>query len=69
MFRVLDVGPSGTATVTEGKELVGPPPEGILRWIDLQKQDDALLGLLRSSSSKSPANPRCARSMAMLALC
>ncbi|MEJ7591162.1 MAG: magnesium/cobalt transporter CorA [Planctomycetaceae bacterium] len=46
MFRVLDVGPSGPATVTEGEERVGPPPEGTLRWIDLQKQDDAMLGLL-----------------------
>ena len=46
MFRVLDVGPSGPATVTEGEELVAPPPDGILRWIDLQKQDDAQLGLL-----------------------
>jgi magnesium transporter len=46
MFRVLEVGPEGPARVHEGIEQVGPPPEGVLRWIDLEKQDDALLEVL-----------------------
>jgi magnesium transporter len=43
MFRVLEVGPDGPAVVSDGDQRVGPPPEGTLRWIDLQKQDDSLL--------------------------
>jgi len=46
MFRVLEVGPNGVATVSQGTERVAPPPEGVLRWIDLEKQDDDLLELL-----------------------
>ena len=46
MFRVLEVGPEGPAQVSEGTERVGPPPEGVLRWIDLQKQDNDGLALL-----------------------
>lgn len=46
MFRVLDVGPDGPPTVSEGTEHVAPPPEGVIRWIDLQKQDDVQLGIL-----------------------
>ncbi len=46
MFRVLDVGPTGPATVSDDQEHVGPPPEGVLRWIDLQKQDEAQLAIL-----------------------
>src|SRR5688572_524920 len=48
MFRVLEVGPEGPVRVSEGDEWVGPPPDGVLRWIDLEKQDDALLDLLES---------------------
>jgi len=46
MFRVLDAGPEGSTKVSEGTEFVAPPPDGVFRWIDLQKQDDAQLKLL-----------------------
>jgi magnesium transporter len=46
MFRVLEVGPNGPAVITAGPDNVGPPPEGTIRWIDLEKQDDALLHVL-----------------------
>ena len=46
MFRVLDVGPDGPSELSEGSDLVAPPPEGVTRWIDLQKQDDVQLNLL-----------------------
>lgn len=46
MFRVLEVGPEGPATVSEGTERVGPPPAGVLRWINLEKQDNAALAVL-----------------------
>jgi magnesium transporter len=46
MFRVLDVSPDGLATVHDGDERVAPPPEGVLRWIDLQKQDTSQLAVL-----------------------
>lgn len=48
MFRVLEVGPEGPVRVSEGDEWVAPPPDGVFRWIDLEKQDDALLELLES---------------------
>lgn len=46
MFRVMEIGPDGTAKVNDGGGQVGPPPAGSLRWIDLQKQDDVQLHLL-----------------------
>src|SRR5689334_22785891 len=46
MFRVLELR-DGKVNLWEGTEHVGPPPEGTLRWIDLQNQDDAQLELLR----------------------
>jgi magnesium transporter len=46
MFRVLEVGPDGPAVVHEGSDFAAPPPEGVIRWIDLQKQDDIQLSLL-----------------------
>jgi magnesium transporter len=46
MFRVLEAGPQGVTSVTEGDERVGPPAEGVFRWIDLEAQDDAQLTLL-----------------------
>ena len=47
MFRVLEFGPSGGAVVSVGTEQVAPPPEGVLRWIDLQGQDPEQLARLR----------------------
>lgn len=46
MFRVLEIGPDGSVQVLEGTEHVGPPPEGFIRWIDLEKQCEADLTLL-----------------------
>jgi magnesium transporter len=46
MFRVLEVDANGPATVSTGEERVAPPPEEVLRWIDLQKQDNSLLAVL-----------------------
>jgi magnesium transporter len=46
MFRVLEVDSQGTVTVTEGSDNVGPPPEGVVRWIDLEKQCEADLAIL-----------------------
>lgn len=46
MFRVLEVGPDGPPTVYEGIDRIAPPADGVLRWIDLQKQDEAQLNVL-----------------------
>lgn len=43
---MLELGPDGSVSVIEGADLVGPPPEGVLRWIDLQKQDNDQLAVL-----------------------
>jgi magnesium transporter len=45
-MRVIDIGPEGPAIVTEGPERVAPPPPGVVRWIDIEKQDEAKLALL-----------------------
>jgi magnesium transporter len=46
MFRVMELR-GGRIEVFEGTEHVGPPPDGAVRWIDLQSQDAAQLELLR----------------------
>src|SRR5262249_23621970 len=46
MFRVMELC-DGKVELYEGTEHVGPPPEGVLRWINLQAQDLAQLELLR----------------------
>ena len=46
MFRMLEVSPQGLAKVTQGEEHIGPPPEGVLRWVDLEAQDASQLGIL-----------------------
>ncbi len=46
MFRVLDVGPEGSAVVTNGSELSRPPPPGVIRWIDICGQTEADMTLL-----------------------
>ena len=46
MLRVLEAGPGGAKSITEGPERVGPPPEGAVCWIDLQAQDAPQLALL-----------------------
>jgi magnesium transporter len=54
MFRVLEVGPTGPAEYSESTTLVGPPPEGVFRWVDLQGQDDAQLEILRDRFNFHP---------------
>lgn len=46
MYRVLEVGPTGPAIASEGDQNAAPPPEGVFRWIDLEKQDAAQLSIL-----------------------
>jgi magnesium transporter len=46
MFRVLEVDSQGATTVAGGEERVAPPPEGVLRWIDLEAQDAPQLAVL-----------------------
>jgi magnesium transporter len=46
MFRVIELR-DGKVDLYEGTEHVGPPPEGVVRWIDLQSQDEPQLELLR----------------------
>ena len=46
MFRVMEWR-EGRVDLFEGTERVAPPPEGTLRWIDLQGQDAPQLELLR----------------------
>lgn len=46
MFRTLDVGRDGAATIHTGDEFAAPPPEGLFRWIDLERQDADQLSLL-----------------------
>jgi magnesium transporter len=47
IVRVLDVDEQGRVRVTKGTDLVRPPPEGTIRWVDLQDQDAPSLELLR----------------------
>jgi magnesium transporter len=47
MFRVLDIGPEGNPTISEGDAAVRPPPSGIMRWIDLEAQDEPQLRVLQ----------------------
>jgi magnesium transporter len=46
MFRVIELR-DGKVDLYEGTEHVGPPPEGVIRWIDLHSQDAPQLELLR----------------------
>jgi magnesium transporter len=48
MFRILEVGPDGSVEIYEDTSYIGPPAEGILRWVDLSAQDDAQLEVLRA---------------------
>jgi magnesium transporter len=45
-MRVVDIAAEGPAVVTDGAERVAPPPAGVVRWIDIEKQDEAKLALL-----------------------
>ena len=54
MFRVLDVTADRPAMVKEGSGSVGPPGEGVIRWVDLQAQDDEHLSLLKERFDLHP---------------
>jgi magnesium transporter len=47
VIRVLDVDEKGRVRLATGIDLVRPPPEGTIRWVDLQDQDAPSLELLR----------------------
>jgi Mg2+ and Co2+ transporter CorA len=46
MFRVMELR-DGKVDLFEGTEHVGPPPAGVVRWVDLRTQDESQLELLR----------------------
>lgn len=46
MFRVIDRTPSGELEETAGTDRVAPPPEGVVRWIDLIQTDSDSLQIL-----------------------
>ncbi len=48
MFRILDVPAEGKPVESVDEAQVAPPPDGTLRWIDLEAQDDRALDLLQA---------------------
>ena len=63
MFRVLELR-DGKVALHEGTDHVGPPPAGVVRWIDLRSQDEAQLELLRERFNFHPlAIEDCARQL------
>ena len=53
MFRVMDLR-DGRVELAEGTERAAPPPDGVLRWIDLRGQDAAQLELIRERFDLHP---------------
>ena len=53
MFRVMELR-EGRIELSEGTDRAGPPPDGVLRWIDLRGQDEAQLELLRDRFDLHP---------------
>jgi magnesium transporter len=47
MFRILEIGQDGVVSVHDDADRIGPPPEGVIRWVDLSAQDEAQLEVLR----------------------
>jgi magnesium transporter len=47
MFRILDLGPSGTPTLSNDADALALPPPGVIRWIDLVEPDPETLEILR----------------------
>jgi magnesium transporter len=45
-LRVLDIPPDGPCAVVRDTDQATPPPPGVVRWIDLQAQDEPTLKLL-----------------------
>ncbi len=46
MLRILDIGPEGPPTVATSEDLLRPPPQGVLRWIDLEPSSSELIELM-----------------------
>lgn len=46
MFQVMEIAADGAVRVVEGTSLIGPPPEGGFRWVDLLAQDMPQLQVL-----------------------
>ena len=46
VFRVIDLTTTGEVEETEGVERVAPPPEGVVRWVDLIETDEESLAVL-----------------------
>lgn len=53
MFRVIELR-DGKVDLSEGTDRVAPPPAGVVRWIDLQAQDEAQLEFLRERFNFHP---------------
>jgi magnesium transporter len=47
VLRVMDRSPDGKLTVQEGPVTLAPPPEGTLRWVDLENEGADVLERLR----------------------
>jgi len=47
VIRIMDVDARGGVKVGTDEESVRPPPAGILRWVDIEDQDEPSLALLR----------------------
>lgn len=54
MFRILDLDPAGPPVLRTEADALAPPPEGVLRWIDLVEPDPATLDLLRQRFDLDP---------------
>ena len=54
MFSILDLGPSGPPLASTELDKVAPPPDGVVRWVDLVEPDAASLELLRTRFDLHP---------------
>lgn len=54
MFQILDLGRDGRVVSSEGPERAVPPPDDIVRWIDLVEPDPGNLQLLRERFELHP---------------
>jgi magnesium transporter len=54
MLRILDLDPGGPPVLRTEGDALGPPPEGVLRWIDLVEPDPQTLDLLRQRFDLDP---------------
>ena len=45
-LRILDIPPDGPCSVVRDADQAAPPPPGVVRWIDIQAQEESTLKLL-----------------------